>query len=516
MKQKFQLIVFLISLTTITALIPSMMALAQKKGSKYVVSQKERERETAESDIRDTEALLNVNEQMVTEGLNTLRQIDDDITSSENDIEKIQTQIEKIQDNITGLETDISDSEVEINDLRNEYLKAVKKMRVAKKRNSGLVFLFASKSLGEARRRMRYMHKFSDWRERRSDDILRRVDDLKEKQQQLVQSHKDANVALQRGEAAKERLALQKVEQQVAVSELRANSSALRSKIERRKAEARQLSGEISALIAEQQAKEKREAEERKKAEAERKVAEEKAAELKRQAELQARADAEARTKAEAKAKVKPPTPKTKPAPQPSVSSKSETGTTEYALARKRRSRSVTAEDNVTSRAKAESAPQTTASKETPEQSPQTAPAGFGEMKGRLPKPVSGSFRIISAFGVHPISPQLPDILDENPGIDAHVAKGATACAVYDGEVIKIYDRSKSSGYRKIVVVKHGEYITVYANIDSLSVSIGQKVKQGQSIGIVGTDFDDPTHGKIHFELWKNQTHLDPAAWIKI
>ena len=136
-------------------------------------------------------------------------------------------------------------------------------------------------------------------------------------------------------------------------------------------------------------------------------------------------------------------------------------------------------------------------------------------MKGNLPRPVGGGFRIVSAFGKHPISPDLPDIMDENLGIDAHVGVGATATAVYPGEVIKIYDRTNTPGFRNVVVVKHDDYITVYANLETLSVHAGQTVTQGQALGTVGTDFDDPSHGLIHFEVWKGQSRQDPAKWIR-
>lgn len=483
------------------------------------VSDMEKKKQEADKEIKETKAELSANEKKVNEGLSALRKIDEEIASSQKEIETVRGQLETINGNITNLEKSISSQERQLKELREEYLKAVKKMRVARKQNSELAFLFSSGSFNEARRRMRYMKEFSDWKDRRSNEIKGIVSSLKIQHGQLSQARNDATVALHREQSAREKLEKQKGSQQATVNELRANSDALRSKLARRQAEARKLSSQISALIAEQQAKEAREAEARRKAEEERRLAEErrkaeekaaaerKAAEERRLAEEKAKKEAEeARQTASADSKKETPkkeTPKTEE-PKKEVP-KTSAGEGEYAETR-RRKRTGSATASVSENASA-----STAKTETP-----AAGSGFEAMKGKLPKPVGGQFKIVSAFGVHPISPELPDIMDENLGIDAHVANGASAAAVYEGDVIKVYDRTNTPGFRNIVVVKHGDYITVYANLETLSVKTGQHVKQGQTLGTVGEDFDDPNYGMIHFEVWKNQTHLNPASWIKM
>ena len=491
------------------------------------VSEMRKQQQSAEQDIKDTKTELGINEKKVTETLNSLRKIDEDISASENEIEIVQNHLDILNDTIASLTEGIEQHEEDLIGLRDEYLKSVKKMRVARKRNSSLVFLFASKSFNEARRRMRYMREFSAWKTRRSEEIGNKVTLLHEQQQNLVQAKEDVAVALKREQSAKDKLTHQKSQQEATVVELRANSEALKSKLARRQAEARKLSGQISQLIAEQQAKDAREAEARKKAEEERKIAEERvaaerrAAEDKRIAEERAKAEAAKKTqKNQTAQKTQKPAQKQTAASSTSAASNPPAQTSgtpskgEYADARRRRSRSEGAKPAASTQTSTSTTPQKQASASTTT-TPSAQASGFAGQKGTLPRPVGGAFKIVSAFGVHPISPELPDIMDENLGIDAHVANGATACAVYDGEVIKVYDRTNTPGFRNIVVLKHGDYITVYANLETLSVKTGQYVKQGQSLGSVGSDFDDPSHGMIHFELWKNQTHLDPAAWIR-
>lgn len=462
------------------------------------ISEIERRKKSAENEIKETKAEIGANEKKVNEGLSALRKIDEDIAVSENEIATVQGQLSTINTKIGTLQTGIESHESDLQFLREEYLKAVKKMRVARKQNSSLAFLFASHSFNEARRRMRYMKEFSDWKDRRSGEILDVVTLLQKQRGELEQAKSDAAVALKREEAAKEKLNLQKTEQQAAVATLRQNGEALRSKLAKRQSEARQLSNQISALIAEQRAKE--EAEKRKKEEA-RRLAEEKAAAEKKAAEEKRLAEekqaAEKQRIAEEKRNKSNAKEETKPSKGESKVVKSE-----YAEARKRQPRTSSSPDNKSTQASTGTTAQ--------------AQSDFAGMQGRLPKPVSGPFKIVSAFGVHPISPELPDIMDENLGIDAHVANGASVTAVYDGEVIKIYDRTNTPGFRNIIVVKHGDYITVYANMETLAVKTGQHVKQGQVLGTVGSDFDDPKYGMLHFEVWKNQTHLNPASWIKI
>lgn len=503
-------------LLSLTAMFPVLEAQNSVKEIK-------RQKQEAEKEIKETRTALGANEQKVTESMEALRQIDDEIAASRQEIETVQGQLEILKDTISALEAGIEVHEGDLTQLRDEYLKSVKKMRVARKRNSGAVFLFASKSLGEAKRRMRYMREFSDWKNRRTDEISRMKDILHGQRQQLVQAHEDVAVALQREQHAQNALTLQRERQQATVKELRANSEALKSKLARRQAEARQLGNQISQVIAEQQAKEAQLAAARKKAEEERKLAEQKAAAERRAAEERRLAEQKAAEQKQLaigsqKKKDKEDGASRKESASAKKNEKEVAqdvtpDRSEYAVARRRRSRNNTTDPSSVQPAASSSKTKDSHAAQT--SAPVSTESGFGGMKGNLPKPVGGSFKIVSAFGRHPVSPELPDIMDENLGIDAHVANGAAACAVYEGDVIKVYDRTTTTGFRNIIVVKHGDYITVYANLETLAVKTGQHVKQGQNLGTVGADFDNPKHGMIHFEVWKNQTRLDPAAWIR-
>lgn len=131
----------------------------------------------------------------------------------------------------------------------------------------------------------------------------------------------------------------------------------------------------------------------------------------------------------------------------------------------------------------------------------------FESNKGRLPWPVEKGF-ISSAFGTH-AHPVLAGITINNNGIDISTDKGAIARALYDGEVSGVVN---IPGAGQAIIIRHGEYLTVYSNLSSVSVSKGAKVKAKQSIGSVGYNTDDGS--VIHLEIWKGKTKLNPQGWI--
>ena len=152
-----------------------------------------------------------------------------------------------------------------------------------------------------------------------------------------------------------------------------------------------------------------------------------------------------------------------------------------------------------------------TASKANTAKSSASQAGNFAAMRGSLPRPVSGAFRVTSQFGRHSL-PELPDVMYDNPGIDAETSAGASAQAVYGGRVSGVY---VIPGFSTVVIVNHGNYYTVYGNIASPSVKVGDVVKQGQAVGKLAPSEDDPSHSSIHFEVWKNRDKLNPLDWIR-
>lgn len=136
----------------------------------------------------------------------------------------------------------------------------------------------------------------------------------------------------------------------------------------------------------------------------------------------------------------------------------------------------------------------------------------FESNKGKLPYPLSGQFTIVKKFGRQK-HPRLPKVETNNPGIDIEAsAQGATVHAVFDGEVSQIF---KLAGYNNVIVLRHGDYVTVYANIARLDVKKGDKVKTGQALGSLYVDKADGNRSVLHFELRREKEKENPELWLK-
>ncbi|KGO89109.1 murein hydrolase activator EnvC family protein [Flavobacterium suncheonense] len=131
----------------------------------------------------------------------------------------------------------------------------------------------------------------------------------------------------------------------------------------------------------------------------------------------------------------------------------------------------------------------------------------FKANRGRLPWPVEKGY-VYSAFGTHP-HPAYPDLTITNSGVEIATEPGSNARAVFGGEVLQVQVINANN---KAVYIQHGEFITVYQNLSSVSVSKGDKVNAKQSIGRIHTS----SSGKavMKFMVFQNTTTLNPQSWI--
>jgi septal ring factor EnvC (AmiA/AmiB activator) len=132
--------------------------------------------------------------------------------------------------------------------------------------------------------------------------------------------------------------------------------------------------------------------------------------------------------------------------------------------------------------------------------------SNFKANQGRLPWPVAEGF-ISSKFGTHE-SPIEKGLMVENTGIEITAKPGATVRSVFNGVVTRIQIISGT----KMVTVQHGDYMTVYLNIGSLNVSVGDKVSTKQALGTVYTYPSGRTI--LKFFVFQNTKTLNPESWI--
>lgn len=134
----------------------------------------------------------------------------------------------------------------------------------------------------------------------------------------------------------------------------------------------------------------------------------------------------------------------------------------------------------------------------------------FASNCGRLPYPVSGRHTVVATFGEQQHA-ELKYVRTSNSGIDIQTTPGADARAVFNGTVTRVF---VVPGYNNSVIVRHGNYLTVYSNLSQVYVKAGDSVSTRQALGKI---YSDPEEGQatiLHFQLWKEKTKLNPLPWL--
>ena len=133
----------------------------------------------------------------------------------------------------------------------------------------------------------------------------------------------------------------------------------------------------------------------------------------------------------------------------------------------------------------------------------------FEQNKQRLPWPVERGV-ITERFGIHRHA-VLENVQVRNNGINISTEPGSKVRAVFNGEVSRVFG---ISGGNSAVIVRHGNFLTVYSNLREVTVKKGDKVSARQNIGTVYTDFEDGNKSILKFQIWKENQKLNPEEWI--
>jgi murein hydrolase activator len=134
----------------------------------------------------------------------------------------------------------------------------------------------------------------------------------------------------------------------------------------------------------------------------------------------------------------------------------------------------------------------------------------FSDNKGRLPWPVEEGI-ITSHFGIQK-HPEFKYLTEDNIGIEITSIGNITARAVFNGEIAKIFS---IPGANMTVIIRHGKYLSVYANLVNVKVKTGEKVTIKQSIGTVFSDPKENNNSVLKFMIFENdKKYLDPETWL--
>jgi septal ring factor EnvC (AmiA/AmiB activator) len=97
-----------------------------------------------------------------------------------------------------------------------------------------------------------------------------------------------------------------------------------------------------------------------------------------------------------------------------------------------------------------------------------------------------------------------------NNGIDIKTQPGASVRTIFEGTVKAVLF---NPAFQKAVLINHGEYFSVYSNLESVNVKIGDKVSTKQVIGKVYTNTEEGK-SEVHLEIWKSTDKLNPETWL--
>lgn len=405
-----------------------------------------------QSEIKDTEELLNSTKKKKENSLSELKLLNRKIDVREQVINNIAQQMHSVNEELNETTSAINAMQSDMSELKKQYAQMVYYTYLNDQDYKPLHFIFSSNSINEAFQRVQYIRSFHSFRKEQITAIEEISQSLTHKLNVIAQEKEEKESLLTKEEKEKKQLDAEKAKKDDAVKKLQSQEKDLKKQIDKKKKDAASLKNKIQSIIAEEIKKEK-----------------EKAA-------------AEAARIKEAEAK--------KAAEQKTTTTGTTTKTTETTTA-KTEEKATTEKVNLGL---------------TPEM--QLISKNFAGNKGKLPWPVERG-TITERFGKHP-HPVLKDVIVENNGIDIATTEGTAVRCIFEGEVVNVIF---NPAFQKGVIIKHGEYYSVYTNLENVTVKAGDKVTTKQKIG---TAWEDPEEGKteVHLEIWKNTVILDPALWI--
>ncbi len=395
--------------------------------------------------------------------LNQLILINNKISKREELIKEVDLEVSSIDKQVKSLSDTIYVIAINLRSLKDEYARIIYSTYRNRSAHDRMMFLFSSRNFNQAYKRLKYLQQYTEYRKSQVQSITETQRVLATKKLEL-ENRKSSMLTLKHSrEQERNILANEKLQKDEKVKNLTSQEKKLLVKLRNNEVALNKLQYAIEALIAAEIKKANEEKARRAAVEAERKAEAERRARLKAEADRKANAGAADPAKSEPIARVEV----TKAAPI------------------KYNSMSVTAEDVALT-------------------------GSFAGNKGRLPSPVDKG-AVISSFGEHPHA-EYNNIKIKNNGIDIVSSSGSQAKVIFDGEVSSVLF---IANLNYVVIVRHGDYLSVYSNLEDVAVKKGDKVKIRQTLGTISTAQGE-SRARLHFELWQGTSVQNPAGWINI
>lgn len=412
-------------------------------------------------EINEINSLLNETKANKKSSIGALITINMKLEKRQDLINTINTEIQELNKEIKQSETINNQLTANLKQLKNQYAKMIVFAQRNQDAYSKLMFIFSASNFNQAYARLKYIQQYSEFRKKQANEIISTQTQLLANLNILKQLRHEKNVLLGNEVEEKQLLSSEKNEQEQVLTELQQKEKQLKRELTKKKEDAIQLQLAIKKLIADEM---KRKAEEA-----------EKAHQL---------AIATKKAKEEAKAK------KEKKENKTTTTNKNDKTTT------------ADVKENLKENLKENST--------VPDldEASEALSEDFANNRGKLPSPVLKGV-ICEGYGEHE-HPAIKGFMMFNNGVEICAAKGTQVRAVFNGEVTGI---ATSPLGGKLVIIRHGEYSSVYCNLSDVQVKTGQKINVKQPIGTVLYN-EDEGKNSMNLQIWKGQKTMDPSGWI--
>ena len=411
------------------------------------------QRQQIQQQIKQQEQRLYSNQQNVRKRLQNLMVINSEIEGKQRTIDTIRKDISSLDQEIAQMNRQLRQLEGQLAVCKERYVKSIRYMHRNRSAQNQLMFVFSADNFSQMFRRMRFMREYASYQHVQGDEVKVQQEAVNRKREELNSVKTQKKTLLAKDEQERKSLEDKQTEQQNVVKTLQNEQRNIQNIIAQQKKKDAKLNAQIDRLIAEEIARQKARA----------------AAEAKRREAAKRKAEA-AKKRQEEQAR--------KPSTTRKVGSKSRKEETYVPAEEKEEALMMSSEDRRIS-------------------------GSFESNRGRLPIPITGSYRIVSHFGQYNVD-GLRNVKLDNKGIHIKGEPGAKARSIFDGEVSAVF----SFGGTMVVMVRHGSYISVYCNLSSVSVHHGQKVSTRQVLGTIGHD------NILQFQLRRETAKLNPERWL--
>jgi len=418
------------------------------------IRQLRNKKEEVQNKIVKNEQQLAQTNAIVKKGLAELSVLNGQVEAQQNIVSKIQQNIETLTSQIDKISEEIKQLQEQLEDKKTKYRRSVQYLYSNRKIENKLLFILSADNFTQALRRYHYVHNFAKHQRIQGKIVQQKEEEVQNAKKEFVKNKDEKKMLLNQNVKEKAKLQSKQTEQQKVVASLKNKQKQIQNVLAADKKEMDQLNAKINYYVqlAIEQERKAREERERKAREAEARRKRESAAGKTTQSNNSNNRNIVSSNEDVAR-----------PEPVPTY----KTNDKEYKIG-----------------------------------------SNFLANKGRLPVPITGPYVISSHYGQYKMK-GVHGVLD-NKGVYITGKGEANARCIFDGEVSNVF----SFGNTLNVLIRHGNYISLYCNLSSVSVSKGQRVSTRQSVGAIAVDANG--HRTLHFQLRKESSILNPERWLAL